>query len=343
VVRGNRLIVPGRDEEHDLVFCLDPADGTLTWKSALKVEAGPWHGTGARATPYIDGDRVYTFGRSGDLVAWKLLDGARLWHRNVGDEGGNSPKWGNSSSPLVIGRLVVVQGGGAARTIAFDKMTGQVAWKAGTGPAGYAAIAATRIGDVDTVLTFHATGLVCVDLATGRELWDAPWKTPRGITATTPVVERDTVFISTDYGRGGKLLRMEQSKATPLWENREIASHHSDPFFVGGHIYGFSGSSAQNRGYFKCLEAATGRLKWSTGEMGWGTCVAVDGHLLCCDIEGNLFLMRPDPERFIKVTELRGALGEVNSPSWTIPVIANGRLYLRYKQRLVCYSVVPAS
>jgi hypothetical protein len=73
--------------------------------------------------------------------------------------------------------------------------------------------------------------------------------------------------------------------------------------------------------------------------MGWGTCTYVDGHLLCLDIEGNLFLMKPDPERFIKVTELSRALGDVEGPVWTLPVVANDKLFLRFKQRLVCYAL----
>ena len=60
---------------------------------------------------------------------------------------------------------------------------------------------------------------------------------------------------------------------------------------------------------------------------------------MCLDIKGNLFLMRPDPQRFIKVTDLPQALGNVKGPVWTLPVIANGKLYLRFKQRLVCYAI----
>ena len=74
--------------------------------------------------------------------------------------------------------------------------------------------------------------------------------------------------------------------------------------------------------------------------MGWGTCVFADGYLLCLDIKGNLFLMKPDPDKFVKISELRNALGKVKGPVWTKPVLANGRLYLRFKQRLVCYDIV---
>ncbi len=85
----------------------------------------------------------------------------------------------------------------------------------------------------------------------------------------------------------------------------------------------------QNKGAFKCLELASGTEKWATNEMGWGTCTYVDGHLLCLDIKGNLFLMKPDPGRFTKVTGLPKALGDVEGPVWTLPVVANNKLFLR--------------
>ena len=59
------------------------------------------------------------------------------------------------------------------------------------------------------------------------------------------------------------------------------------------------------------------------------------------DIKGNLFLVRPDPNRFERITQFNAALGEVTDPAWTVPVVANGRLYLRYMQRLICYDLMP--
>lgn len=69
-----------------------------------------------------------------------------------------------------------------------------------------------------------------------------------------------------------------------------MAAHHSDGYILDGFLYGYSGQSLQNKGDFKCLNLADGTVKWSTDEMGWGTCTYVDGHLLCLDIKGNLFL-----------------------------------------------------
>ncbi len=82
--------------------------------------------------------------------------------------------------------------------------------------------------------------------------------------------------------------------------------------------------------------------KSPTGHLGWGTRVLVDGHLLCCDIRGGPYLLRPQPAGPVIVATMRSALGDVGlGPVWTTPVVANGRLYLRLKRPLGCFSLKP--
>ncbi len=344
VVQGNRLVVPGRDAKNDLLFCLDPADGKLLWHRSYPAKADTQHGPGSRATPAIDEDRVYTFGRSGHLTCWRLFDGQQLWQQDVRKAGGEMPTWGYASSPLVHGDHVIVQAGGSALTIAYDKMTGREAWRAMEGDAGYAAPVPVRVGDVTVLLIFHGNGLAGLNAGDGRTLWDAPWRTTYDVNATTPVFAGTRVFITSDYDYGGELLQLSESGYEVLWRNEAIASHHSDPFILGEYIYGYSGKSDQNRGDFKCLALDTGAEQWSTGEIGWGTTVYVDGHLICLDIKGNLFLIEPDPTGLKIVTKFPKAIPYVHDSNkghaWTIPVIANGKLYLRYRQALICYDLV---
>lgn len=341
VVQGNRLIVPGRDRTSDLVFCLDSQSGELIWSNSYRARTGTSHGPGPRATPVIDDDRVYTFGRGGDLTCWQLLDGALLWRRNVHDVGGQEPRWGHSASPLVHEDKVFVQGGGRTLVIAYNKMTGDVVWTSMEGTAGYAALALMEMDGTVGLLVFHGTGLACLDPSDGTVRWTVSWETNYDVNATTPAVADGIVFITSGYRVGGQAIQVEKDRAKPLWRNRTIASHHSDPIIIDGFLYGYSGQSNQNAGHFKCVELRSGREQWSTNEIGWGTTTYVDGHLLCMDIEGNLFLVKPDPNAFRLVAQLKDALGEVTQPAWTIPVVANGKVYLRYMQRLVCYDLMP--
>lgn len=339
VIVGNRVIVPGRDETSDLVFCLNAEDGSLIWKGQYKAEAGTSHGPGARATPFIDENRVYTFGRSGDLVCWQLLDGKKLWHKNVKEEGGVEPTWGFSTTPLIIDDKVIVQGGGNALVIAYDKMTGDVAWKSLQGEVGYSASVPLTIDSTENILVYHATALSCLNPADGKELWQVPWVADYNCNATTPAIEGDIIFHTTGYGKGGQALKVTGSGFKVLWTNETIASHHSDPFIIDGYIYGYSGQSTRNNGDFKCVELQTGKEIWSSDEIGYGTAIYVAGHIICLDLKGNLFLIKPETSGFKKIGELEEAIPEVKSKAWTAPVVANGKLYLRYLQRLICFDI----
>ncbi len=340
VVRGNRLVVPGRDETSDLIFCLNSYDGSLIWKGEYPSEAETSHGPGARATAFIDSNRVYTFGRSGDLVCWNLFDGKKLWHKNVKDEGGEEPDWGLSSTPLVIDDKVIVQGGGTALVLAYNKINGNIVWKSLQGAAGYSASIPLVIDSTNNILIYHATALSCLNPENGSEIWRVSWETDYGVNATTPVVDKNIVFHTSDYGKGGQALEVTKDNFKILWTNTAIASHHSDPFIIDGYIYGYSGQSIRNKGEFKCVDLKSGKELWTTDEIGYGTATYVDGHILCLDLKGNLFLVKPDPEKFIKVAEFKNTISEVKNLTWTVPVAANGKLYLRYLQKLICYDLI---
>ncbi len=339
VIIGNRLIACGREEDNDILFCLETETGNLIWKNSYPAKAKSSYGSGFRATPWLDEDKIYTFGRSGDLVCWNLFDGKLIWRKNVTKEGGKEPKWGYSCSPLVYKSLVIVNAGGSARTIAFDKISGEVKWKTGKGASGYAAISMTHINGSPVILDFYGDGLAAMEPETGKELWNTPWVTSYKVNATTPVFKDDLVFITSGYGTGGELIKISKDKIEILWKNKNLASHHSDPFIIGDYIYGYTGYSMQNKGEFKCLDLKTGDVKWATNDLGWGTCIKLNDNLLCMDIKGNLFLIKPNPEKLEIVTSIPNILEEVQGAAWTKPIVAQNKLFLRFKQKLICFGL----
>jgi len=341
VVQGNRLIVPGRDENNDLVFCLNSENGELIWLGSYEAKSETAHGPGSRATPFISEDKVYTFGRSGDLACWMLEDGKLLWRKNVKDEGGVEPSWGFSTTPLVFENMVIVQGGGNALVIAYDKITGDILWKSMVGEVGYAAAISMNIENESKLLIYHGNGLSCLNPSDGKALWTVQWTTEYGVNATTPIVDNDIIFHTSGYKMGCEALRVTKSGYSVLWKNHVMEAQHSDPILIDGYIYGYSGESSRNVGQFKCIELSTGKEMWSTNEIGQGTTTFADGHLICLDLKGSLYLIKPDPSSFSKIGEIKPAIDNVKNPAWTVPVIANGKLYLRYMQQLVCYKLIP--
>jgi outer membrane protein assembly factor BamB len=340
VVKGNRLIVMGRDEVNDVVFCLNPESGKLIWKGSYKAEAESAHGEGPRATPCIDSCFVYTYGRSGDLACWDLKDGRLAWKKNVKDFGGLEPDWGFSTSPLVFNYKVIVQGGGDALVIAFDKNTGHLAWKSMQGEAGYAATIPVTVDNETELLVYHGKGLSLINPGNGKEYWRAPWETRYCVNASTPVISGDVVFNTSGYDMGGQALRFSKAGYKTLWKSNVIGAQHSDPVLIDGYLYSYSGESTRKNGLFKCVEMLTGKEMWSTNEISQGTITFADGYLICMDISGNVYLVRPNPKSFELTGKVLNAVEDVKSAAWTVPVVTNGRLYLRHLQHLVCYSLI---
>ena len=323
-----------------LIFCINSQTGKLIWHSSYAANAEDGHGSGPRATPCIDENKVYTFGRSGDLACWQLEDGKLRWKKNVKDEGGEEPGWGFSSSPIIVEDKIFVQAGGSALIIAYNKNDGTVIWKSLSGNAGYAAIVPVVIENEKRLLAYHGKALSCLDLQTGKEYYNIPWETDYGVNATTPVYDNGILFHTSEYGMGGQALKLFKDKYQLLWKSKVIASHHSDPVLINGYLYGYSGQSTQNRGKFKCVELITGKEMWSTKEIGWGTTAYVDSLLICLDIKGNLHCIKPNPTRFEKVGSNAIISDIVSNHAWTVPVVANRKLYIRHMQCLICIDLM---
>lgn len=336
-IAGERLVVPGRHDNDDVVFCLNADTGKLIWKQSYSAPGQIQYGSGPRATPCIDGDRVYTFGALGHLACWKLADGQRLWMRRVEDEGGHRSEWGHASSPLVHGDKVIVQGGGQALVVAFDKATGKVAWKSMTGKAGYAAPIIAAVDGKPQLIVFAAAGPAGLDPDTGRKLWTFPHTTPYDMNCATPIVTGDRLFIATavEKDRGGcRLLKLTASGPKQVWFSRALGNYHSDPVILDGHIYCFSGWPLGNRGSLSCLRLSDGKPTWTVPRIGCGSLLYVDGHLMVMNNRGRLALVKPNPRGLEKVTEFQAIEGH---PVWTTPVVARRRLYVRFTNHLICY------
>src|SRR5438874_4981079 len=92
-----------------------------------KSRAGP------RATPTIDGDRVYTQGASGILLCLETKTGSVVWQQDLLKIAGREcPTHGYCGCPLVVGeRLFVQTGGSEGKSIAaLDKRDGKLLWQA---------------------------------------------------------------------------------------------------------------------------------------------------------------------------------------------------------------------
>jgi len=347
-VAGDRLIVTGRSGDKDLVFCLNAQTGKELWKQAYDAPVGKdvQYGNGPRATPIIENGLVYTFGCSGELACWSLADGKPLWRTSLASLRGQRELWGCASTPLIVGDTLFVQVGGSNLVVAVDKRKGGTIWTSGAGKASYAALTSANIAGHDQLLAFGADALVSLSLDKGETLWTFAWPTAMGMNCATPqMVGADNLLLtSTDYNhKGGMvLLAFTNGVPKPVWETHTVGPAHNDPVIVDGLAYAYAGFSLGPKGLC-CIDLHDGTQKWSTDQAGGpGTVIKVGNNLLCLGNNGLLVLGKPSPQEFQKVSQLQvfDANPAKGKPVWTEPIVANGRLYLRCSDQLVCYRIV---
>ena len=68
-----------------------------------------------------------------------------------------------------------------------------------------------------------------------------------------------------------------------------------------------------------------------------GSVIFADGMLYCCGEDGMVGLVRPSPEKCQLVSKFKVPLGD--GTHWAHPVVAQGRLFIRHGNALMCYQV----
>ncbi|MDQ3813610.1 MAG: PQQ-like beta-propeller repeat protein, partial [Armatimonadota bacterium] len=162
-VSNGRAYTMGNSDDQDTVYCLDAETGRVLWKHTYPSALAPQsYEGGPNATPTVDGNAVYTFSKHGQLFCLDANSGKVLWSKNAQqDFGASPPGWGYSCSPLVLGKLVIVEfGARGAALVAFNKANGQVAWKSGNDGVGYSSPVAFTWNDLTCIASFNASGLV---------------------------------------------------------------------------------------------------------------------------------------------------------------------------------------
>jgi outer membrane protein assembly factor BamB len=330
-----RLYTMGNTDNTDTVYCLDAETGAVVWKHSYPCSlVAVRHEGGPGATPTVEGGRVYTLSREGQVFCFEAATGKILWQTEVPEEAGSwRPFYGFTSSPLVLGDLVILNAGPTG--LAFRKTTGEIVWRSGRKPSGYAAAVPFQAGTAVALFTPHE--LVAVRVDNGKALWRHPWATRWDLNIADPVVVGDKLLISSGYDRGSALLRLDGGEPKPVWENQELRSHFSTPVLFDGHLYGFDGNTHSLADCsLKCLDAGTGAVKWKATELQIGALIVADGKLIALDHRGELFVAPASPSAFQPLARAHVLGGKC----WTAPVLANGRLYARNAQgNAVCLDV----
>ena len=349
-ITGGRIYLTGSRGGKAEIICLDAAKGKELWSTPIGEDPGKGYNTGwgggPRGAPTVSDGLVYAMSANGELTCLTADKGVRKWSKDfVKDFGGKVPAWGYSESPLVDGdQLVVTPGGKEGAIVAFDRKTGKELWRSKglNDDAQYSSLVAADVKGKRQYFQLFMNTLAGVDAKTGELLWSSKWPQGRTAVIPTPVYEDGKVYITSGYGAGSKLVKIDGGKAEEVWENKVMKNHHGGVVLVDGYLYGFS-----DGGGLVCQDFKTGEQKWNNRGEGSqkGAVHYADGMLYCMDEEeGSVFLVEATPDGFKEKgrfpmpgkTKLReGTNGKV----WTHPVVIGGKLYLRDQDLLFCFDV----
>lgn len=375
VISGARLYHFARYGDAERLTCVSAVSGEELWRCEYATDYSDLLGynNGPRATPVVDGERVYTMGAEGVLQCVRADDGKTLWRIDTSKDFNVVQNFfGVGSTPLVWRDLVIANIGGSppnsptdvyaangfvesngSGVVAFDKHTGQVRWKTGDDLASYASPIAAQHEGQDIVYVFARSGLLAIDPVRGAVRAHFPWRSRRleSVNASSPVAIGSEVFISETYEVGSALVRFTGTDFEEIWtdrnrrRNRAMALHWNTPIAHDGYLYGSSGYHSPEA-ELRCVEWHTGKVMWSEPGMGRSSLTFVDGMLVCLSEDGTLRIVRATPDRYDERAEWELSASDgtplLNYPAWSAPALAQGRLYVQGANRLVCLTLIKA-
>jgi len=286
------------------------------------IEIIPQAGSASTATVRINAGTSTPFTDSSGLI----------WQPDRGFEGGMTNPGTVATTGGFAGR-----GGSAGRRGGFGSR--------GSG-AAYSSVIAINFEGQRQYVQLISNALVGFSTSDGKFLWryDTP-ANRMGINCSTPLYLDGTVFAASAYGAGGGLVKLSKDsdggvKAEEVYATTDMENHHGGMILLDGYLYGANGGNSG--GALACLDFKTGKVMWdqreSAGRRAKGSLALADGRLYYRMEDGTMLLIEPNPKQYVEHGRFEQP-DRRRPPAWAHPVIANGKLYIRDQDILLCYDV----
>jgi outer membrane protein assembly factor BamB len=341
VARGKVFLhsrVRGTSKEE--VQAWDAVSGKMLWRQ--EYDRGLFnneYGNGPRSTPLYNDGLLYTLGVTGILTCWEADSGSQKWQHNLlQDYNAANLFFGVSTSPMVVGDLLLVMVGGKnASIVALEKKSGKPRWQVGSDKAAYASPMLTTQGNKQLAVFLTAAHLLAVDPQEGKIVWEAPLRDLLSESSSTPVRASDYLF-ATSVTYGGVLYKLVEKEGRPnvdrVWHERKLTCYFGTPIAIGDHLYAVTGSLRQPpQANLHCVEIKTGKVIWTKEKVGkyHATLLRVQDRLLMLEEGGDLVLIEPTASAYKEL-----ARAKVCSNTWAHPALSDGRFYVRDGNELRC-------
>jgi outer membrane protein assembly factor BamB len=326
---GGKLFVFSRQEDYEVIQCLDAASGTTIWSNryeALAPTGAAGQHPGPRSSPTVAEGKVVTLGVQGTLSCLEADSGKLLWRKT--DIRG-VPQFYTAMSPLVVDGLCIAQLGGKTNgvVVAYDLADGAEKWKWSRDGAAYASPVAMTVGDAKLIVTETDKNVVALTEADGKLVWETPY-IGKGMGAgnyDTPIIDGQTL-IYTGIGRGTIAVKLDNQgdsfAATGLWTNMDNSPRFCTPVLKDGFLYGLS-----EGGKFYCIDAKTGKTAWTeaNGSHGnFGSILDAGSVLVALTPKSKLIVFQPSDKEYTEVASLKVA----DTPTYAQPLLSGNRLFV---------------
>lgn len=353
VIWDNHLFVQSAsiDGRQRFLVCLRPQTGQIVWTRQWTGKAAPKHrkNTFASNTPALDGERVYALFWTGEKYTLIACDfaGKTIWEKDLGPY---TSQHGAGHSPIVHDGKVIVANDqdGTSVLLAFDGRSGRTLWQTPRKPfrACYSTpFVLQRPGRRAELIVASTAGITGYDPNTGRELWHWEWRFD-GMplrTVGSPILASGLIVATSGDGGGARhavAIRPGDQGSVPdshlVWENKRFLPYVPTLLARGEYVF-----FVNDAGIAGCIRAANGERVWMERLEGGGAFsaspVLAGDRVYAVSEEGEVFVFAASAS-----FRLLGR-GRVGEQVFATPAIADGRLFIRGRQHLFCFTKTAAS
>jgi outer membrane protein assembly factor BamB len=339
-----------RPRARERVLCFDANTGKSLWMHSYEVDYADWafdprNPFGPRLTPIINAGRLFTLGAQGRLICFDVRNGKVVWTKKLKSQSRDSAF---TPSPLIESNLLilVLDGGPPGPcVVALDKDSGSEVWKAIDEKATMSSPIIVTAANRRQLIVWTQGAVSALDPVTGKLYWRERHVGGASYAIPTPVTHGNLLFVN------GVMFKLDTEKpaASVLWPDRrppsrQTTSETSTPLFEGDYIF-----TCNVSGELVCIEAKGGQILWATNQVtdaksGGSIHITPQGEsALLFNDAGELIRAKLSAAGYEEIS--RSALLQPTYPfgerkrAWSAPAYANGRVFARSDEALVCASL----
>lgn len=344
IAAGDALFTLYRDADEEVIVALAADTGRTRWEYRYEallqehMDYGTWlrqGGAGPYSTPlWLDGT-LYTVGVTGRFHAFDAASGTIRWSHDLDEKFKMRGYRGFAPSPIAYGDNVILPIGGRGQgVVAFDRESGEVAWKSLDSLLAAASPILIDVDGEEQLVLFTREELVGVSPVHGEKLWSHPHKTQYGLNISTPVWGNgNLLFSSSAYDGGSRVIRLTRANgktsAEEVWFDNRLRLHFGNAIRVGDLVFGSSGDFGP--AFFAAVDVVTGEELWRERTFSRAQMIHADGMLILVDESGDVALASATRQGL--TVHARAELMTENA--WTPPTLVGTTLYVRDRKHLV--------